>query len=96
MAKRVCKVVPRRLLYQARDVAAQGRGVIAGEIVHESQIPLPEPDVLARLIVPGWAHIHAGFSLRGRAFLWAYVALLMVGLVFWGTLYWVDSAGTDV
>ncbi len=54
-AKRVRQVVPRRLFYQARDIAAEARGAIAGSIVDDSRVPLPEPDVLARLIVPGWA-----------------------------------------
>ena len=34
--------------------------------MNDSHVPLPEPDVLARLIVPGWAHIHAGLGIRGQ------------------------------
>jgi signal peptidase I len=84
-AKRVRKVVPTRLFYQARDVAAEARRVATGSIVDDSHVPLPEPEVLARLIVPGWAHIHAGLGLRGQAFLWAYFPLLLLGLLLWGT-----------
>lgn len=84
-AKRVRKVVPRKLLYEARDVAASAGRAVSGSIVDDSHIPLPEPDVLARLIVPGWAHIHSGLGLRGRIFLGAYLTLLSLGLLFWGT-----------
>jgi signal peptidase I len=84
-AKRVRKVVPRRLLYQARDVATEARRVVSGSVVNDSHVPLPEPDVLSRLIVPGWAHIHAGLSVRGQVFLLAYVPLLVLGLLLWGT-----------
>jgi hypothetical protein len=84
-AKRVRKLVPRRLFYQARDVAGEARRIVAGSIENDSHIPLPEPDVLSRLIVPGWAHIHAGLVIRGQAFLWAYILTLVPGLLFWGT-----------
>jgi signal peptidase I len=84
-AKRVRKVVPRRLVYQARDVAAEARRVIAGSIVSDSRVPLPEPEVLSRLVVPGWAHIHAGLVIRGQFWLLAYLPLLLLGLLYWGT-----------
>jgi signal peptidase I len=84
-AKRLRKVVPRHLLYQARDVAAEARRVVTGSIVNDSHIPLPEPDVLSRLIVPGWAHIHARLRTRGQVFLGAYLPLLFLGLLLWGT-----------
>jgi signal peptidase I len=84
-AKRVRKLVPRRLVYQARDVASEARRVVSGSIVEDSHVPLPEPDVLARLTVPGWAHIHAGLKLRGQAFLGAYLLTLIPGLLCWGT-----------
>ena len=45
-AKRVRKVVPRRLLYQARDVAAKSTRAVSGSIVDDSRIPLPEPGIL--------------------------------------------------
>jgi signal peptidase I len=84
-AKRVRKVVPRRLIYQARDVAAEARRVVSGSIVNDSRVPLPEPDVLSRLGVPGWAHIYVGLVTRGQVFLLAYLSLLLPGLLYWGT-----------
>lgn len=84
-AKRVRKVVPRRLIYQARDVAAEARRVVTGSIVEDSRVPLPTPDILSRLVVPGWAHIHLGIPLRGQVFLLAYLPLLLLGLLYWGT-----------
>src|SRR5262249_6605827 len=53
--------------------------------VSEARVPLPEPEVLSRLIIPGWAHIHSGLGIRGRLFLWAYLAVLLLGLARWGT-----------
>jgi signal peptidase I len=84
-AKRVRKMVPRRLIYQARDVAAEARRVVSGSIVDDSRVPLPTPDVLSRLVVPGWAHIHLGMPARGQVFLLAYLPLLLFGLLYWGT-----------
>lgn len=72
-------------MYQARDIAAEARRAVAGSLENDSHVPLPESDVLSRLIVPGWAHIHAGLHLRGRAFLGAYLPLLFFGLLLWGT-----------
>jgi hypothetical protein len=84
-AKRVRKLVPRRLFYQARDVSAEAHRRITGSVVSESRIPLPEPAILSRLMVPGWAHIFSGFRTRGLIFFWAYVATLALGLLNWGT-----------
>ena len=84
-SKRIRQVVPRRLIYQARDYAVEARRFITRSTVEESRIPLPEPAILSRLIVPGWAHIHSGLVVRGRFFLAAYVPLLLLGLGRWGT-----------
>jgi signal peptidase I len=84
-AKRVRKMVPTRLIYQARDVAAEARRVVSGSIVDDSRVPLPTPEVLSRLVVPGWAHIHLGMAARGQVFLLAYLPLLFFGLLYWGT-----------
>jgi signal peptidase I len=84
-AKRVRKMVPTRLIYQARDVAAEARRVVSGSIVDDSRVPLPTPEVLSRLVVPGWAHIHLGMPARGQVFLLAYLPLLFLGLLYWGT-----------
>ena len=76
---------PRRLLYRARDVAAEAHRAVTGSIVEDSRIPLPEPGILSRLIVPGWAHLHSGLRIRGWIFLGAYLPLLVLGLARWGT-----------
>jgi signal peptidase I len=84
-AKRVRKIAPRRLFYQARDVAAEAHRRFSGSVVSDSRVPLPEPGILSRLIVPGWAHLYEGLRIRGQFFFWAYVALLVFGLSQWGT-----------
>jgi signal peptidase I len=84
-AKRVRQVVPRRLMYQARDLASEARRALTRSTVMDSRIPLPEPDILSRLIVPGWAHIRSGLVIRGRLFLGVYLTLLLLGLAQWGT-----------
>jgi signal peptidase I len=84
-AKRVRQAVPRRLLYRARDAAIEAHRAITGSIVEDSRIPLPEPGILPRLIVPGWAHLHAGLRIRGWFFLGAYLPLLLLALTRWGT-----------
>jgi signal peptidase I len=84
-AKRLRKVMPHRLIYQARDLASHTRKLVAGATVQDARIPLPEPDILTRLIVPGWAHLRKGLVFRGWFFLAAYLALLLPGLAGWGT-----------
>jgi signal peptidase I len=84
-AKRVRQAVPRRLLYRARDAAIEARRAVAGSIVEDSRIPLPEPGILPRLIVPGWAHLYTGQRVRGWFFLGSYLPLLLIGLTRWGT-----------
>lgn len=84
-SKRMRKLVPRRLIYRARDLASEARRIVTRSTVEESRIPLPEPQILSRLIVPGWAHMHSGLAIRGRFFLAAYLPLLVLGLARWGT-----------
>jgi len=84
-SKRLRKAVPRRLIYRTRDLASEARRVITRSTVEDSRIPLPEPQILSRLIVPGWAHIHTGLAIRGWLFLAAYLPLLLIGLAQWGT-----------
>ena len=84
-AKRVRQAVPRRMLYRARDAAVKAHRAVTGSIVEESRIPLPEPGILSRLIVPGWAHLHSGLRIRGWFFLGTYLPLLVLGLARWGT-----------
>ena len=54
----------------------RGRRVVSGSIVDDSRVPLPTPEVLSRLVVPGWAHIHLGMPARGQVFMLAYLPLL--------------------
>lgn len=83
-ARRVRRYVPRRAIYAARDTAAEARRMVLREAA-ESLVPLPDPPILARLIVPGWAHIHEDDDLRGRLFLAAYLFMLALGFVTWGS-----------
>lgn len=84
-SKQLRKAVPRRLIYRARDLASEARRIITRSTIEDSHIPLPEPQILSRLIVPGWAHIHTGLAIRGSVFLAAYLPLLLLGLAQWGT-----------
>ena len=56
--------------------------LVAGTV----RIPVPTWDVLFRLIVPGWAHSTLGFEVRGRVFLGIYLALLLPGIIMWGSV----------
>jgi hypothetical protein len=85
-ARRVRRVVPGHLVYRARDAAIEARRAVAGSILEDSRIPLPEPGILSRLIVPGWAHIHSGLRIRGWFFFAIYCPLFLIGLTRWGTL----------
>jgi signal peptidase I len=86
-ARRVRRAVPTRLFYRARDAAGALTRAVGGSIVEDSHVPLPEPAILSRLIVPGWAHIHSGLRIRGWFFLGAYLPLLVFGLMRWGTFF---------
>lgn len=84
-ARRARRVIPTHLFYRARDAALEARRAVAGSIVEDSYVPLPEPGILSRLIVPGWAHFHTGLRIRGAFFLAAYLPLILLGLARWGT-----------
>lgn len=49
------------------------------------ELDMPLPRVLARLVVPGWAHIYCGHRWRGGVFLVLFAACLLPGLLYWGT-----------
>jgi signal peptidase I len=83
--KKVRRVVPRRAFYVARDLSSQARRSFISSSIDRYRVPLPEPAVLSRLIVPGWAQIHSGLGLRGRIFLGSFLALLVLGMLQWGT-----------
>ena len=84
-AKRLRRWLPTRRYFQARDKTQELLDRTAGSIIQDLSIPLPEPQIAARLLVPGLAHIHAGLPIRGRIFMGVYLALLGFGLLFWGT-----------
>jgi signal peptidase I len=85
-AKRFRRFVPiRRASYRVRDGAAQLQERarwVAGEI----RLPLPGWRLLPRLLVPGWAHAYLGQKRRGQVFLAVYLALLVLGILTWGSL----------
>ncbi len=83
-SKRLRRWTPRRSFYRARDLASEGLRRTAGSVMEDQRVPLPEPGTAHRLLVPGWAHLHAGLTVRGRAFLGAYLLLLGLGLIGWG------------
>ncbi len=80
-----------RRLWPGRPLSAQTRD--AGAVLRERvlvaagdwRVPLPPGPVLIRLLAPGWAHFSLGQFRRGRWFLGVYLALLLLGLFFWGT-----------
>jgi signal peptidase I len=49
-------------------------------------LPRPAPGVFRRMVVPGWPQIHCGQVTRGRVFLYAYLAALIPGIFFTGTV----------
>ena len=84
-SKRLRRWIPRRSFYRARDQAAESLSRTADSVMGDLRLPLPERGTAHRLLVPGWAHLHAGQTIRGRAFLGAYLILLGVGLIGWGS-----------
>jgi hypothetical protein len=84
-AKRRRRWFSARRYYQARDALQDSLDRTAGTLVQDLRVPLPEPDIAPRLIVPGWAHIHTGMVLRGWIFLGVFLTLLALGLLFWGS-----------
>src|SRR5271157_5380209 len=84
-AKRRRRWLYTRRYYQARDAIQDSLDRSAGTLIRDLRVPLPEPDIAPRLIVPGWAHIHAGLVLRGRIFLGVFLTLLAIGLLLWGS-----------
>jgi len=46
---------------------------------------IPPLDLLARLVLPGWAQFHSGHPLLGRRLLGAWAACLALGLLFFGS-----------
>jgi hypothetical protein len=83
LTKRLRRQLPiRRAVYGVRDVVASAGTAVAGR---RMMLALPPAPIFLRLIVPGWSHFHAGQRVRGHLFLWAFLACLLPGLLFWGT-----------
>ena len=79
---------PRRRVYQARDLAVATLERTGGTFINDLRVPLPEPEIAPRLIVPGWAHLRMDLRIRGWAYLGGYLVLLALGILNWG-----NSAG---
>jgi hypothetical protein len=45
----------------------------------------PAASIAARMIVPGWPQIYCGREFRGRCFFFVYCAMLLAGLLFFGS-----------
>jgi signal peptidase I len=78
-------IVPRRGFYRMRDELSDAVRGAADHLEHDAFIPLPEPGLAVRLLVPGWAHAYQGRATRGRLFLAAYLALGAIGMLNWGS-----------
>lgn len=52
---------------------------------NDAAIPVPQFEILWRMIVPGWPQIRIGRRVSGRAFLFIYLVAMCVGLIFIGT-----------
>jgi signal peptidase I len=75
----------RSVAYEARDA---GRRVVRDgwfrDLTH-LELPGTHLGVLARLIVPGWAHFHLADRIGGSIYLGAYLAFLLPSLLLYGT-----------
>ena len=90
-SKRLRRWIPRRSLYRARDRASEELRRTADHLMVDQRLPLPERGTAHRLLVPGWAHLHMGLTIRGRVFLGAYLLLLVLGMIGLG-----ERPGSDV
>ncbi len=80
--KRLRRVVPMR---PARNRAAEAlRAATRIPLLGFQDTGAFEP-LLFRLPIPGWSQIHAGQRGRGQAFLYGWLAMLLPGLLFFGT-----------
>jgi hypothetical protein len=84
--KRLRRALPiSRASVGVRDAASEVRRQLRRG-ADELRVPVPEWALLARLVVPGWSHFRCGQRMRGRIFLGLYLALLLPGLLFWGSM----------
>ncbi len=85
-AKRLRRWFPRHSYFRARDLVSESLERTAVRFNLDYRVPLPRPSIARRLIVPGWAQIHSGFTRRGWVYLGAYALLLVLGLLNWGSV----------
>lgn len=87
-AKRLRRLVPtwfRRDLYETvHRHAAVIRGFL-GRIARELAVEWPKPGVMFRFVVPGWAQLTTGQTLRGRLFLTVFSSLVVGALFFYAS-----------
>jgi hypothetical protein len=85
--KRFRKAVPlHRASVRVRDTAQETLRQVR-EISADYRVPLPDRHILARLVIPGWAHHYVGQAARGNIFLAAYGVLLCLGFLLFGTTW---------
>ena len=81
LAKRLRRLtLPRQAYYAARD-AARAQQIDFQPFTDE----MPPGPVLARLIVPGWGQLRVGQRWQGWLFFWSFVAVLLPGLLWFGS-----------
>src|SRR5438477_12870721 len=81
-AKRMRRALPlRRVYYSVRDGLPSLRpdcATDAARSIFSNLLPWP---LLWRLVIPGWSHFYAGQKIRGRLFLWGFLALFIPGML---------------
>ena len=75
-----------RGFFRLRDgLTAAAGGVVGAWNEHRPMTAMPVPEVLLRLIVPGWAHSYLGLTWRARFFFIAFAVLVILSILFWGS-----------
>src|SRR5262245_20174802 len=82
--KRLRRWLPWSSVNQLRYAVRDGK-VYAASRLEETGLWIPEPAILFRLLIPGWAHFFTGQRIRGGLFLGIYLVLLGLGILLWGT-----------
>lgn len=75
----------RRLWFGLRSGIARTGGTVAKQLSVDLDVDLPTRSVLLRSVIPGLAHVAAGYTTRGRIFCWLYLILGLSGVFFFGT-----------
>jgi hypothetical protein len=84
-AKRLRRWLPTVAYYGASDRAGRVRESVR-RISTQQGVTLPARDLALRMVAPGWALIHAGRRSAGRLYQQVFAGLLLVALVFYGTV----------